>query len=147
MAFPKESRATMTELCATGGNPVRAIGVDTAARRLGARAAMVIGVIACGMALAPIGTAVADDDTLPGAPVIRGNGPGTVTAGPSEVRTAKSGAILGGVPSNLNGGGLIKDGNATSPGNVGNWVLCNEAQTGYWFKGHIDCGSDFIPYN
>ncbi len=119
-----------------------------AGQRLRARAGVVIGIMACGMALAPIGTAMADDDTtLPGAPIIRGNGPGVVTAGGSEVRVAKSGTVLGGVQANANGGGLIKDGNATSPTNVGNWVLCNEAQVGYWFKGHIDCGSDFIPYN
>ena len=140
--------AAAADLGKTHRGAVRKSRSNFTAQRFGARAGVVIGIIASGMALASIGTATADDDnTLPGAPVIRGNGPGTVTAGQSEVRVAKSGTVLGGVSQNLNGGGLIKDGNATSPGNVGNWVLCNEAQVGYWFKGHIDCGSDFIPYN
>lgn len=116
------------------------------------KGAVMAGMVICGMVMAPAGIAYADSEqAVPGTPVIRGDQPGMVVAGPSEVRSAKSGVPLAGAPQNFNGGGLISNGNAASPGGVGASTLCGSDAMN---KGHqgagskvIDCGSDFIPYN
>ena len=105
-------------------------------------------------AIGPMGQAAADDQALPGAPVVRSTDPAVTNAGASEVRASQRGVPLGGVSANTNGGGLVQGGSLSTPSQVGNHTLCNTtAATGFGDgvgKDALlifDCGSDDIPYN
>lgn len=85
-----------------------------AARPSAVRLVGIAGLAALGMALSPLATASADTPSSPAEPIIREASAGIVSAGPSEVRAAEKGKVLGGQTSA--GAAIpVSDGNGHGP--------------------------------
>lgn len=136
--------------------------VRAAGRRFGMRAGVVIGIMACGMALAPMSLASADKTEdgrpSPSTPIIRGADRGSTLAGGSEVRAGTKLPDGNGIYVVVEGGNTsagapitIKDGNATSLTPIGASTLCGTDAMNKGNQGRaskvVDCSSDFNPYN
>lgn len=108
-----------------------------AARPSAVRLVGIAGLAALGMALSPVATASADTPSSPAEPIIREASTGIVSAGPSEVRTAEKGKVLGGQTST--GAAIpVNDGNGHGPSDMRRSIVmahpmtsfCNRAEAG-----------------